>query len=154
MSPESGPVLSQKVDPEAVAGAEELLTKEANPKAQELPMKTESPGTKLRGRPRGGEKGTFAGRRPSGDPTVWRARVDNYWKTREEVAADYPGKSLNWPSGNQMKYWDFIRDNMKDKCPQGCSKVQMLAGLAAASKKYKAKLLEEAEAADHEDSPC
>ena len=72
LSPEPGPVLSQKVDPGAPtpkAEANQLPTK--SPKAQKSPAKGP-------GRPRGRGEGTLARRRPCGDPDMWEACANNY----------------------------------------------------------------------------
>ena len=50
------------------------------------------------------------------------------------------------PSASQEKYGRFVRDYMKERCPLGSSKAKMRGGLAAASRAYKAKFLEEATA--------
>ena len=78
---------------------------------------------------------------------VWKTKVDNYWQTRNEIAANYPGKAhMKLPSLAQEKYWAFTREFMKANCEKGCSKAKMKKGLADASRAYKAKLIIEAEA--------
>ncbi len=132
--------------PSASSGAADPVQSPARP----LPLRTataEPPVPSPRGRPVGrGHKGTFAGRRPSGCPVVWKTKVDNYWQTRNEIAANYPGKAMKLPSLAQEKYWAFTREFMKANCEKGCSKAKMKKGLADASRAYKDKLIIEAEA--------
>ena len=115
------PVLSQEASELEVLSEEasELLVEKARPipKKEVSKVLSPSPSPKARGRPVGvGIKGTFAGRRPCGDPDVWHARIMHYWDTRKELAANYPGKACKLPSVSQEKYWRFVSNFMKENC--------------------------------------
>ena len=69
------------------------------------------------------DEGTFAGRRraPSELPEAWALRRDLYNSQKAALLAAYPGRRVRGmaPSLNQEKYWNFMREFMKDKAPEG-----------------------------------
>ena len=108
----------------------------------------EGKGTKARGKNKL-PRGDFAGRRPPKETdeeaySAWQHRKEGYESTLRDIRAAYPGKTLKMPSANQMKYWDFMRDYMKEHCPKGTLRAETRAAMSRGAGAYKAALLKEA----------